>query len=225
MFEKILQKLKTQRGTTSNVSDRSLEDLARSLESIITTDEILAVADLSKAITSIDGNINHYTAEQIKGLEKKSETKPPEQIAKELEDQRLAKEAKEKENKEKGISPEMAQLMENQKNMMEMMAKMQGEKITNTRSDVLNSILKDAPDFYKNQIITGFNQMTFKDDEAFQAFTESTKTNFEAFQQSAKEQGLNITTPKADVQKPEVDEVNPVMKAALAAHAEANKKE
>ena len=52
MFEKILQKLKAQRGTTSNVSDKSLEDLAKSLVTVITTDELLNAMDLSAATTA-----------------------------------------------------------------------------------------------------------------------------------------------------------------------------
>ena len=46
MYEKILQKLKEQRGDTSNVSDRTLQDLAKTLEGFITTDDLLETMDM-----------------------------------------------------------------------------------------------------------------------------------------------------------------------------------
>jgi len=221
MYEKILQKLKTQRGTTSNVTDRSLEDLAKSLVTVITTDEILAVADLSGAITSIDGNINHYTAEQIKALD---QTKADEvaKKAKEEDDKKIADDL----IKAKGGDevPSWAQsLIDQNKITSDALAQLKGEKITNTRSEQLQVVLKDAPEAFKTMATTNFNQMQFTDDSAFETFKESTKTNLEGFNQLAKEKGMDFSTPKVNVNKPKGEALNPVFEAALKAKAESEK--
>ena len=73
MYEKILQKLKTQRGTTSNVSDRSLEDMAKSYELIIKDDEALNALDFTKIIQSLDGNISKIAADAAKKAKDEAE--------------------------------------------------------------------------------------------------------------------------------------------------------
>jgi len=230
MYAKILEKLKTQRGTTSNVTDRSLEDLAKSLESIITTDDILNVADLSKAIESIDGNINHYTAAQVKAIEEKRIT----DTAKKAEDE-AAKKADEEANKNKlpddapdyikAIMEQNNLLMEQSKQTAQSLANLQGDKITTTRTEKMTELLKEAPEYYKNQIIEGFNNMTFENDEAFGSYLGKSKTNLDLFTQQAAEQGLNTSSPKAETKKPEKEELNPTFAAAMKAHDELKAKE
>ena len=154
MFEKILQKLKAQRGETSNVSDRSLEDLARSLEPVITTDEILEKMDLSASIKSLDGNINHYTAEAVKTAKKK-------------EDEEAAKKKKEEEDRAKQKSQQTNQedipdwakkLMEQNEQVTNTLASLQTEKATSTRREKLKKSFtdkdgKELPEFYTIPIL------------------------------------------------------------------------
>lgn len=236
MYEKILQKLKEQRQKviaakgSSNVSDRSLEDLARSLEPIISTDEILNVADLSKAIESIDGNINHYTAEQIKAMDKKKQEeeakKAAEEAAKKAEQERLDKLKGAGDNKDVDIASIIAESIKSAvEPLTNQISELKGEKIATTRVEKMNEILKDAPEYYKNQIITGFNNMSFKDDDSFNSFLDNTKTNFETFQQQAKEQGLNTSAPKGEVKKEDEAKLNPVFEKAMKAYDEQQKKE
>jgi len=222
MTTKILEKLRANKGSNS-VSSRTLEEQAQRLTALFTTDEQLEAFDFKGYVDTLGGNISKDVADQIKQAKDNSNTRTPEQIAADLESERLAKEAEVKANKEKGISPEMALMMENQKAMMEMISNMNGEKITSTRSGALNDILKDAPDYYKNQVLAGFNQMSFKEDSDFESFKELTKTNLGSFQQTAKEQGLNLSVPKSDVKKLDKEELSPIFKAAMEAHDEQQK--
>ena len=154
MKEKIFLKLKAQRGTTSNLSDRSLDDLARSLESIITTDEILSKFDFSAAIASLDGNINHYTAEQVKKIKEAEEKR----LKEEAEKKAAEEAAKNKDPKEE--TPEWAKaIIEANKVMAERIASFEKEKTILTKKEqarlaLQNSKLlpKEVQDKWKDRI-------------------------------------------------------------------------
>jgi len=223
MYEKILEKLKKQREESSNVTDRSLEDLARSLETVITTDDILTVADLTNAIKSIDGNINHYTATQVKAIETKNQEdavkKAQEEAAKKAEDERLAKLKTDPKNVD--IAAIIAESIKSAvEPLTNQISELKGDKIATSRSEKVNKLLKDAPDYYKNQITEGFKNLSFENDDTFNTYLGSTKTNLETFQQKAKEQGLNTAIPNPDVKQPEKEELNPTFAKAMAAHDE-----
>lgn len=223
MYEKILEKLKAQRGTTSNVSDRSLEDLAKSLETIVTTDEILEVADLTNAIKSIDGNINYYTAEQVKAIEKKSQEEAAKKVKEEIEAK--AKKAGEEMKKNEDVPQYVKDLLEQNKTITETLAGLKGEKIAKTREEKMSEILKEAPGYYKDQVIESFKNTSFENDDSFTAYLEKSKTNFDSFKQQAKEQGLNTFAPKTETKKEEKEQLNPVFEQAMKAHDEMNKNE
>ena len=53
MFDKILAKMQEQRESDSNVTDRTLEDLARTYETVISTDELLEGMDYLWQVTGI----------------------------------------------------------------------------------------------------------------------------------------------------------------------------
>lgn len=221
MQEKILAKLKEQRGQNSQVSDKTLEAMAKTWSNVIKDDETLNGIDFTDQISSFQGNIGHIAKQVKEDTEKayKQVVKTPEQIpSEEAEKKRI-----EEDNKSKGISPELAALMEQNKQIMETLSRIQGEKITTTRSQKLESILKDAPKAYKDQVIGSFSKMNFDDDSDFEGFINTTKTNFEGFQQMAKEQGISFVTPTAVTKKQEGEQLNPVFKAALEAKAEADK--
>ena len=221
MQEKILAKLKTQRGTTSKVSDRSLEDLAKSLTSIITTDEVLAVADLTAAINSIDGNINNYTAAQIKALNDAGAAADQAKKAKEDAEKKAA------EDLAKGIKPTIdpviEELMKQNKLIMEQLQGFATEKVSKSRSEILNEKLKDTPLMFKESVLSNFKRAAFKDDEDFGSYLSEIEAQAKSAIQVGREKGLNTATPSAQVQKPESEELSPIMKAAYAAYDDANK--
>jgi len=211
MYEKILQKLKTQRGTNSQVSDKTLEIKAKTLESVIIDEDVLAKIDFTAEIESMQGNIGHVAKQVKEDTEKKAKVeKTPEQI----ENERVAAEKLANENKDKGISPELAALIKQNEEIMKTLSGIQGEKITTTRSESLNAVLKDAPPYYKDQILSSFKNMNFATDEDFNNYTELTKTNFTQFQQQAKESGLNTYSPTSDPKKPVDDGRTPELSMA-----------
>lgn len=214
MYEKILQKLKEQRqkvkderGST-NVSDRTLEDLAKSMESVITTDEILAAADLSTAIKSIDGNIDHYTAQQVDEVKKtfKPEQKKPEVPT-----------GKKPESNEQNpnADPVITQLLEQQKAILEQLNGFKSEKVTQTRSEVLQEKLKDTPAIFKNATLSGFSRAKFESEEEFNAYLGEVEKSAKEAIQIAKESGLNNYVPKSEIKTPDPDEVTPEMQKAI----------
>lgn len=210
MYEKILLKLKEQRGTTSNVSDRSLEDMAKSLVSIITTDDLLALTDLSGAIASIDGNINHYTSEAVKKAkeeeEKEKVKKAEEEIAKKAEEAKKKKVAKGKGEE----IPEYAQaLMDQNKLILEQnqtfadnLNALKQEKETSKRGERLSKVLNGLPEYLVTPIKESFKTALFKDEEAFSTYLQQVEKSGKTFEQQAKEQGLNTDTPSVTVKKP-----------------------
>lgn len=216
MLEKILQKLKTQRGQNSQVSDKTLESMAKTWANVIKDDETLNGIDFTEQISSLQGNIGHI-AKQVKEdtekLLKKPEPTPT-----------PAPTPKPNEPKPDDM-PEWAKALidQNQKNA-DLLAKMQGEKITTTRTQELNELLKDAPKAYKDSVFAGFNKAQFADDDDFNAFKEIQKTNYESFQQMAKEQGVVFNTPSPS-KKPADDGRDSTLAAASKIAAEAKKQQ
>ena len=225
MYEKILQKLKTQRGQNLQVSDKTLEAKAKSLEVLITDDDILAKADFTSEIESMQGNIGHV-AKQVKEDTEKT-LKKVDKTPAEIEAERLAKETKEKEDKEKGISPEVSSLIEQNKKILETLASMQGEKITTSRADILNQKLKDTPLIFKDATLNGFNRMKFNSDEEFSEYISEIEILAKNAIQVGKESNLNTSTPDITVKKPEDTKLNPVFGKAVEAfdNQESKKKE
>ena len=211
MYTKILEKLKTQRGQTSKISDRSLEDLARSMETLVITDEALEKIDFSKAIASLDGNLNAYTAAQIKALEDKKKETPPAATP----------------TTPTGGSeiPEWAKgLMETTKVLSESIAALGQEKIGESRSVKLDNALQGLPDYVTGPIKAAYKNAKFESEESFSEYLTNVSTNVEIFKTAAKEQGLNTGTP---IGKPktssEENQMSPIFARAFAAVEEADK--
>jgi len=210
MYEKILQKLKEQRGQNSQVSDKTLESMAKTWGNVIKDDETLGNIDFTEQISSLQGNIGHI-AKQVK--------EDTEKIFKKPESAQPAPKPNEPKPED---MPEWAKaLLDQNKQNAELLAKMQGEKITTDRIDEINTILKDAPKVYKDQVLLSrFDNMN---DDDFLSFKETTKTNFEGFQQMAKEQGLSFATPTPNVNKPKDDGRTPELANAAKIIADAKK--
>jgi hypothetical protein len=206
MLEKILQKLKEQRAEKSNVSDRSLADLAATYVPLITTDEQLEAADFTAAIVSIDGNINNYTAAAVKAAAAKGTPPttptppatgtPPTPAGDDM--------------------PAWAKaLMEQNKALSEGLTKLQTEKVTTGRASQLEGVLKDAPDFFKKPILSTFSKTAFETEEEFTAYLEEVKAVRTDFEQKAAEQGMNVAVP-SKANQPKNDGGTPVLSEALA---------
>lgn len=202
MFEKILQKLKDNKGNNLGVSDRTLEDLARTLEPVITTDEQLNAYSADKAINTIAGNINFEAAEAVKRQQDK--------VKADAEAERKRKEAEEA-AKNKGGSPKPGEevptwaqnLIDQNEAMTKRLDGMQVEKAMATRKQQLEASLKDTPDYYRNSLIEGFDRLNFENDDQFGEYLKGVETNRDSFIQQAKEQGLNTSKPRRDVEVPE----------------------
>jgi len=219
MYEKILQKLKIQRGTTSNVSDRSLEDLAKSLESIITTDEILQKAELSSAIKSIDGNISHYTSDVLRKVKEKEEADKAK--AAQEENTRKTREEETKKKQKEGIPDYILDIMAQNKASQEALSQLNAdlltlrmEKTDTTRQDKLNKMLTGLPAYLSNPIITSFKSAKFDTEESFSSYLSAIESDTKAFVQAAKEQGLNTISPKSEVKLPELNGETPELRDA-----------
>ena len=216
MFEKILQALKEKRGTTSNVSDRTLEDLAHSYESVITTDEILATVDFTKAIATIDGNINKYTADAVQKVK----------------DEEAVKKAAEEAGKKKGtqqpgppiyekVEDERIKALEAQNaKLIEQFSSIEADKLREKRTDRISAILKSTPDFYKKDKLASFQRTSFKDEDDFETYATEVEDSRKAFEQSAKEQGLNnfvpggANIPRTDGQTPTLASAREILNAS-----------
>ena len=206
MYEKILQKLKEQRGTTSNVSDRSLEDLAKTLVPLVATEEALAPLDFSPAIQSLDGNINSYTANQV--------TKTKEELAKAKAKETTIKKPEKKAEGEDQTNDFQKQLMEKMTAMEQEINSFKVSKTTNSRKEVLKKTLEGMPAFFIEPIIGSFETANFESEETFTAYNERIAQNVALFKQAAKESGLNTFVPSAEVEKPKTNGETPELNKA-----------
>lgn len=208
MYEKILQKLSTQRaaikaatGKASNVSDRTLQALAKSLEPVITTDEVLTTFDFTESIKSFDGNIGHVTKSQLQKA-KDDEKAEADRLAAE-EQARKDAEAAGKDDKV-DIGAQIASALKTA--LTPLTQEIQGlksEKVNTSRTEQINAVLKDAPDYYTAPIIQGFDNMNFETDEDFTEYLSGISTAKTTFVQALKEQGLPTNTPNPRTHIPE----------------------
>lgn len=204
MLEKILQKMKEQRPKTSNVSDRSLQDIASTYAAVVTTDEQLEVIDFLPAITSIDGNINNYTAEAVKKV--KHQTKPTNGNPPTTEPSQETPGGEE--------PPAWAKaLMEQNKALTESVQRLNNEKIAKGRQSQLEEVLKDTPVFFQKPIVTAFQKAQFSDDEEFSTYIEEVKTIRTDFETQAAENGMNIAVP-GKASQPKQDGMTPILSEA-----------
>jgi len=194
MYEKILSKLKNQRdglkqaGKTSNVSDRTLETIAKSYEPVVTTDDSLTGFDFTNLIESLDGNINHVSSEAVK---KVKTTTPPITTTPNTtpsEENPLMKQLQELSTLVGSLSQEVASLKTGTKK--------------NQQLEVLKNVLANTPAYFTTPIIKSFEKLDFKDEDEFNEYVNDVKTSKETFIQSAKEQGLNtFSTPNPPKQE------------------------
>jgi hypothetical protein len=204
MYEKILQKLKSQRdaagknGTPSNVSDRSLEDLAHTLETLIVDDATLEKADFSKAITSIDGNIIYHTSEAIKKVaEKKKEPEKKKETSTET--------SATKDDNGDDVPAWAKKIMKQNEELTTEVLNLKSGKIQDTRLTKLKKQLEGLPSFYSEPIVSSFKRLQFEQDDDFEAYLGEIKTNGDTFVQTAKENGLNNFQLPGEIKKPKED--------------------
>lgn len=225
MFEKILQKLKQQRGQNLQVTDKTLESMAKTWSNIVKDDETLNGIDFSEQINSLQGNIGHIakqvkddTAKQFEGYVKPNPTPNPNPSP------------TPQPNDPPKPGDDIAAIVANAiktavSPLQEQIAKMQGEKITTTRSQQLLEVLKDVPEQFKQQVTNNFNRMSFTDDADFESFKTETATNVSGLVQMAKESGITFPTSSAAVKKPVDDGRDSTLASASKLIAEAKAKE
>lgn len=208
MKEKILKKLQEKRETNSQISDRTLNDLANSLSLLITTDEQLEAYDVSIVLSTIQGNIAATASEQVKLHQKQLQ----EAEEKKKQDEQKKKDLEEKTKKAAGNNTEIPEyvteimkqnqlIMESLKASNEQIASLKAEKVSTSRAEKLNSVLTNVPEWYANTVKLGFNPDSFKDDDSFNNYIEGVKKNSETVMQTVKEQGLNVIVPSGQTKK------------------------
>jgi len=187
------------------ISDKSLEDIAKSLVAIITTDEILNVFDFAPVLTSLDGNVNSYTAEAVKKA--KEAIKPEEKKA-------PIEPIKEPEKAED--TPAWAKaLLEQNKVLVGEINVLKGDKVVKTRTEKLDAILKETPDIYRNTVLKSFNRANFTDEEDFNNYLTEIKEESKTVIQEGREKGLAFSAPSATITKPDLDGVSPEMEKTI----------
>lgn len=229
MYEKILKKLKDQRGKNSSVSDRSLEDMARSYESLITTDEQLEQFNFEVVIKSLDGNIRHIASAALKNKDEELRLEEARKLKEEEDKKKQEEEDKVKEEMEKNNVPDwMKTYMKQQDEALKardsqidkLMQGIEGinkEKVTQTRTEKLNSVIKDLPDLAKQPILLGYKNASFKDEESFTEYLNTIQETTKDFIQKAQQEGLRIPMPKGEQKKESKEDKGqtPELKSAL----------
>jgi len=219
MFDKILAKLKGERGKTSQVSDRTLEDTARALESIIVSDEILAKYDAKKAISTLEGNINAVVSTEKTNWEKQKE-----------EERKAQSPATPPTVPNMPTTPEdptqakIKELTETVSSLIGVVGSLTKQTAQEKRTAALKEVLKDTPAYYQDPILAQIDKMTFAKEEDFNEYVGTVKTSAESFILKAKESGLNTTTPpKGGEDATPKTEISPLMAQALKVVTEDNK--
>lgn len=207
MYEKILQKLKEQRGQNSQVSDRTLEKMAKRYAKFIDADEKLKDEDFTEDIENIQGNIGSVAKKVKEDTEKQAATNAK------TADEKAKEEAAKKDGK--NTDPVVAQLLEQNKEIMEKLNGISNEKVTQSRSEILQEKLKETPLIFKDATLNGFKRMQFETDEDFNSYLSEVEESAKGAIQEAKEKGLNTSVPPVNVQKPDPEEVTPEMQKAI----------
>jgi hypothetical protein len=217
MFDKILAKLKEQRGENSHVSDRTLEDLARSLESLITSDEILEKSDFTAAIKSVAGNLNYYAGEAVKTA---AEKKKEEEAKKKAEEEAKKKKAEE-ERLKKNLPPNeeiptwAKGILDKQEALLTELNTMKSDKVKSVRSEKLKKTLEGTPDFYSKPFLQGFSKLRFDSEDDFETYlTEISKAKND-FIQTSKEKGISFPSTPPPKKEEEDTGQTPVLGDAI----------
>lgn len=214
MYEKILQKLKDQRGSNNQVTDKTLEVKAKTLEKIITSEEILATVDFTDEITSMQGNIGFIASDAVKNAATEAEKKAAEAQT-EAQKKEAAKKAAEEAEK-KGDKPDMAKLISDALNpIVEEINGLKKQKALQTRQELLNEKIKDTPLIFKNTTLSNFKRMNFETDDEFNEYISETEQSAKEAIQIGNESGLKFATPSKEVHKPDPDAVSPEMEKAI----------
>ena len=117
---------------------------------------------------------------------------------------------KKSKNKEKNDdTPEWAKgLVQTVQTLNDEIAALKGEKITTTRREKLESLLKDAGTF-GTRTLKSFNKMRFENDEEFEQFYSEVEEDLESYNQERADAGLSSLgdPPGAGSKKKEKNEV------------------
>lgn len=197
MKDKIKEKLKTLMDKTS-VSERTVEDLADILATVVTTDEILESFDYSKLIKSVDGNINAVVSKAVKPVQKEEPVK--------LADGQVVKTELDEFTKLKND-------LENLKNELQS-AKI--AKLETERSFKFKENISKLPDNIKNVFEKSYAKMKFSEDETeFDTYLTEIQADIAGLVQTNNLNGLNGQAPSAVVKPIVSDGQDSILASAL----------
>ncbi|MDR0864966.1 MAG: hypothetical protein LBO74_08550 [Candidatus Symbiothrix sp.] len=115
-------------------------------------------------------------------------------------------------------TPEWAKaIIESNKALSEKLARIEGEKTTNTRKQSLTKVLENAPEKIRQRYEKDFERYSFKDDEDFNAWVAEITPDIEAITTEYNAKGGVVTRPKAGSGGGgKGDEINPILKSRIA---------
>jgi hypothetical protein len=212
MKQKILEALKTK---FSGVSETILSRIAEKLAKTVTTEEgVQPAVDGVTFQQIIDGEADRRATEAtqtaVVNYEKKHslrEGKPIEQGGGETKP----------DQQPNNDTPEWAKsILESNKQLQERLARIEGEKTTNTRKTSLNKVLENAPEKIRLRYEKDFERMNFKDDEDFTAWVTEITPDIEALVTEFNSKGGVVSRPKSGAGNGKKgDEVNPILQARI----------
>lgn len=223
MYEKIVKELMKLRKESSNVSDRSIKDLAKSLEVTIADDEALKKIDFGAILESIDGNIRHNTKLEVEKINKKEKEKEV------LDANKLADNASKQlkdSDKESDVGEIVAAAVQTAlAPLTKEISSLKTAKVADTRKEQLTTLLEKTPKYYQEPILASFENMSFDSDAKFDTYLEKVTTGKDSFLQEAKENGLPVSTPADNVEVPEDTGEDATLKDALELVEDSKEKE
>jgi hypothetical protein len=152
--------------------------------------------------------------DKVRDLENKTKsTKTPEQIAAE----KAAEEAGKAPEGETATEKLLREILEGQKAQAAEIAAIKGEKTVTSRKQQLADKLKDAPEQFRNDVLTDIEEINFKDDDHFNSYVERKVAAAAGIIQANSDNGLGKDKPASGFGKPAGDkEMSPEMKERIA---------
>lgn len=191
MKEKILAALKT-KFKNLGFGDKAFDGVADYLSKTVTEETQIetAIGGVEPLLKSFQGEIDSRVTSAVEKAKKEP---------KEPGDGGDPKEPKEP----KDDTPAWAKtLIETNKTLTERLNKIETGNVTQTRQQILETKLKDAPAHFRKEVIDNFSYMNFQTDEDFNSFVDKKVARASEVTQELADAGLKDMTPPDSSRKP-----------------------
>ena len=201
MKNKLVEKLQNLKSESSNVSDRTINDISDIFAPLI-TDENIETLDLGILFKTLDGNINKVTATAVETIKTQSKLEDKKPIKEESKKEEIIENKKEEEMSEQ--ESESALLRKELADLKAKLDQTEREKIANERKTIFNSKIDKAPEQFKKILNKNFDKISFNAEDEFNSYLTDIETDIAEYSQSMAESGLNRSVPNPA--KPKVDD-------------------